>query len=257
MPPSQPSVLGRARDLAYLMRTRVWSRDPRERASAGATLTTRFADRMMPGYVVGEGGKRWFEDEPFMRDYDRVTPGGNRASAERKYFLRSLLALADGLPGDTAEAGVWRGSSSWFICDRLRGSGKTHHGFDSFEGLSSPSEPDGSYWRIGDLRTRSEAASELLEGFDVRLYEGWIPERFPEVEGREFCVVHIDVDLYEPTRDSIAFFYPRVVPGGLLVFDDHGFSTCPGATRAVDEFMASRPEPVIEVPTGQAFVIKR
>ena len=47
------------------------------------------------------------------------------------------------------------------------------------------------------------------------------------------------------------------VPGGLLVFDDYGFSTCPGATRAVDEFMASRPEPVIEVPTGQAFVIKR
>lgn len=235
----------------------MWARDPRERASAGAALAARFADRMMPGYVLGEDGKHWFRDEAFLRDFDRVAPGGNRTSAERKYFLRSLLTLADDLPGDTAETGVWRGSSSWFICDHFAGSGKTHHGFDSFEGLSAPSDADGTYWRTGDLTTGVDVAREVLAGFDVRLYEGWIPERFHEVDEVTFCLVHVDVDLYEPTRDSIEFFYPRLVPGGLLVFDDYGFETCPGARRAVDESMADRPEPVIESPTGQAFVIRR
>lgn len=233
------------------------SRDPRQRASAGAALASRFAGRMMPGHVLGEDGKAWFHDKAFLREFDRVAPGGNRTSAERKYFLRSLLALVDGIPGDTAETGVWRGSSSWFICDHFAGSGKTHHGFDSFEGLSAPGNADGSYWREGDLTTGVATARALLAAFNVRLYEGWIPERFNEVEDVEFCLVHVDVDLYGPTRDSIEFFYPRLVRGGLLVFDDYGFLTCPGARRAVEEFMADRSEPVIESPTGQAFVIRR
>lgn len=256
MPPAPSSTFRTARDLGYLIRTRLWSRDPRERASAGAALASRFADRMMPDYVVGEDGKCWFRDEAFLREFDRVAPGGNRTSAERKYSHRSLLTLTDGLPGDTAETGVWRGSSSWFICQHFAGSGKTHHGFDSFDGLSAPSDADGSYWRAGDLRTGAEIGRRLLAKFDVRLYEGWIPERFHEVDELEFCLVHVDVDLYEPKRDSIEFFYPRPVPGGLLVFDDYGFVTCPGARRAVDEFLAERPEAVVESPTGQAFVIK-
>jgi hypothetical protein len=67
----------------------------------------------------------------------------------------------------------------------------------------------------------------------------------------------VDVDLYEATLGSLDFFYPRLVPGGMLVCDDYGFTTCPGATRAVDEFMSGRPEPIIHLPTGQGLVIKR
>ncbi|HEX3704868.1 MAG TPA: TylF/MycF/NovP-related O-methyltransferase, partial [Vicinamibacterales bacterium] len=50
-------------------------------------------------------------------------------------------------------------------------------------------------------------------------------------------LLHIDVDLYEPTRDSIAFLYERMNPGGIVVCDDYGFMTCPGATKAIDEFL--------------------
>ena len=50
-----------------------------------------------------------------------------------------------------------------------------------------------------------------------------IPTRFDEVADRSFCFVHVDVDLFEPTRESIAFFYPRMVPGGVMLFDDYGF----------------------------------
>jgi hypothetical protein len=246
------------RDIMSLARTRVSSRDVRERDAAGYSLMVRFARWALPGYVATKGGKSWFADAEFFRAYDRLVPGDLRRSAERKYFLRSLLPLADGLPGDTAECGVWNGASSWFICRHFAGSDKTHHGFDSFEGLPEPAAVDGPYWRRGDCFASEADARANLADFPVNLYAGWIPERFAEVEDRRFCFVNVDVDLYESTRDSIEFFYPRMVPGGVMVFDDYGSEMqSPGAGRAIDEFAAERPEPLIKAPTAQAFLIKR
>ena len=96
-----------------------------------------------------------------------------------------------------------------------------------------------------------------LEGCDgIHFYRGWIPERFAEVADRRFAFVHIDVDLYQPTLDSVAFFYQRLVPGGIIVCDDYGFTTCPGATRAMDEFMADKPEHIVHLPTGQGVIFR-
>ena len=67
--------------------------------------------------------------------------------------------------------------------------------------------------------------------------------------------VHVDVDLYEPTLASLAFFYPRMNPGGVMVCDDYGFTTCPGATKAVDEFLHDKPEKMIALPNGGGFFI--
>jgi O-methyltransferase len=61
----------------------------------------------------------------------------------------------------------------------------------------------------------------------VHLYKGWIPSRFIEVEDRQFSFVHIDVDLYEPILDSLNFF-PKLVKGGVIVFDDYGITQFPG-----------------------------
>lgn len=72
---------------------------------------------------------------------------------------------------------------------------------------------------------------------------------------RRFSLVHIDVDIYRPTLDALEFFWDRVTPGGMVVCDDYGFSTCPGATAAMDEFFDGR-APVMQLPTGQGLVIR-
>lgn len=64
------------------------------------------------------------------------------------------------------------------------------------------------------------------------------------------------MDLYQPTLDSLEFFYPRMSPGGRILLDDHGLTTCPGATRAAQGYMADRPESIIQLTTGQAFIVK-
>jgi O-methyltransferase len=106
-------------------------------------------------------------------------------------------------------------------------------------------------------RWTEEIARANLAGFRVELYPGWIPERFAEIADAQFCFVNVDVDLYEPTRESLEFFYPRMVPGGVLVLDDYGSALqSPGVARAVDEFLAGRPETLVKSPTAQAFLVR-
>ncbi len=64
--------------------------------------------------------------------------------------------------------------------------------------------------------------------------------------------VHIDIDLYRPTRDSLEFFYPRMNDGGIIIVDDFALCACPGATRAVEEVLSGKPEQMISLPTGVA-----
>jgi len=102
----------------------------------------------------------------------------------------------------------------------------------------------------------AEVENNLSEFDNVKLYKGWIPERFQELESKSFAFVHIDVDLYEPTHDSITFFYPRLNSNGILLCDDYGFTTCPGATKAIDDFLSDKPEKMISLSCGGGFLIK-
>jgi O-methyltransferase len=223
---------------------------------ASFVLAERFAALWYPKIMIGQYGKIWTEDKRFF-DYLTKFEADNTSSAERKYFLRSLLSLVDTLPGDTAECGAYRGASSWLICDRFKETEKTHYVFDSCEGLSAPLSVDGGYWTKGDLRGGEEVLKKNLDPFPkAKIFRGWIPDRFDEAAGSSFCFVHIDVDLYQPTLDSLGFFYPRLVPGGIILCDDYGFASCPGAKSAFDEYMKDRPEKIVHAPTGQAFIIK-
>jgi hypothetical protein len=44
--------------------------------------------------------------------------------------------------------------------------------------------------------------------------------------------------------------------GGVLVCDDYGFTTCPGATRAIDDYLSDKDERMIALPAGGGFLIK-
>ena len=229
------------------------SEQRRARYGLAEWLANKVCDCWFP-----EDRKTWLQDEAFFRDYRRLEPRDLR-SAERKFAVRELVRSIPDVPGDTAECGTYRGATSYFIC-LARGKGK-HHIFDSFEGLSRPGpqdRPDDPYaflWKPGDFSVSEDVARQNLQEFPyVAYHRGWIPERFEDVRDRRFCFVHIDVDLYQPTLESLLFFYPRMERGGIIVCDDYGFSTCPGARKACDEFFEDKPEPIIHLPTGQGVI---
>lgn len=181
-------------------------------------------------------------------------------NTDRRWNLYQLLRLVEDIPGDTAECGVYQGSSSYLICkfnSQSRKFTRYHYMFDSFEGLSEPEQEDGNYWLRGDFSTSPIIAKNNLSCFKNAVFlKGWVPERFNEVRDKRFSFVHLDLDLYKPTLDSIAFFYPLLEKGGIILCDDYGFSTCPGATKAIDEFLSDKPEKMVSLSCGGGFMIK-
>ncbi len=220
-------------------------------------IAERVAHAVHPDAVLGEPGKRWLhQDTEFLDAYRRFYPDGLQRRAERLFALDQLMKQALIVDGDTAECGVWHGAASYMIMRHTAGTKRAHHMFDSWEGLSKPGEHDGSHWHAGSLTVDEGVARKNLATFSHgHFYRGWIPTRFAEIADRRFCFVHLDVDLYEPTLATLDFFYSRVNRGGLMICDDSGLAKCPGARLAMDEFFATRSEPVIDLPTGQTLVI--
>lgn len=208
-----------------------------------------------PKYKFSEFGRSFLEDEDFISLFKTLVRGENFHALDRKFVLSQLMNVVANVPGDTVECGVFEGASSYLICRRIQGLGKRHHVFDSFEGVSEPGDMDGAHWQKGVLSCSVESVGHRLREFPfVQLYKGWIPARFGEVADNKFCFVHIDVDLYQPTSDALEFFYSRMSKGGVMLFDDYGFTTCPGARRAIDEFLSDKRQVLVHLPTGQAFL---
>jgi O-methyltransferase len=230
-----------------------------DRALAPRLRLLRLAGKLLvPTYRFKWPQLDWWKNEEFTGYLNRF--GELQVlNTDRKWMVYQLLRLVAHVPGDTAECGVFRGATSYLICCANQGSQagtKTHHLFDSFEGLSQPGQADGTHWRKGDLKCEIETVRKALSDFDkLTFHPGWIPDRFQDVEDRKFSFVHIDVDLAEPTRESLAFFYPRMEAGGIIVCDDYGQSTSPGATQAVDHFLAGKSEKMLMLPEGGGFLI--
>lgn len=217
------------------------------------------------GYQIYKPQMIWQDDAEFVAARAEGERRGIIGSPDdRCYLLLESARLIREVPGDIAECGVRYGRSSLFILSGLGGgSTKNLHIFDSFEGLSTPDARDidasgEAAWEKGELAVPEDIVRNNLSGFGDRvvLHKGWIPERFADVADCRFAMAHIDVDLYEPTRASAEFFYPRVNPGGIILCDDYGSALCPGAKRAMDEFFADKPEHLISLPTGQSLAIK-
>ncbi len=201
----------------------------------------------------------WWKNQEFnvyLSKFDE----NNGLNTHRRWMLAQLLRLTVNIPGDTVECGVYKGAGSWMICDFIKKHkcSKRHYLFDSFEGLSNPCSKDGAYWRKGDLSACEDYALTALKEFEdiIDVKKGWIPERFVDVSNCVFSFVHVDVDLAEPTKDSIEFFYNRLSPGAVFLCDDYGFDTCPGVTTVIDDFLRDKPEKMLILDAGGGFFIK-
>ena len=244
------------RKLRTLLRM-IWRRDPLLRF----LLLQKLGALLVPKYRFNWPQLAWWDDREFnayLKEFDELASN----NADRHWMLAQLMRQVSEISGNTAECGVFKGASSYLICkaNQKARDRRIHHMFDSFAGLSKPSAADGGFWLEGDLACSLDVVRANLSKFGedvVRFHQGWIPDRFPDAGEQHFSFVHIDVDLYEPTRDSLAFFYPRMQTGGIILCDDYGFTTCPGATAAFDDYLQDKPEPMIGLPCGGGFLIKR
>jgi O-methyltransferase len=210
---------------------------------------------------------RWAVFSPWLADpliegvlRDLAAGGADTlVTRDRLWILAGALRQTGALAGEVWELGVYQGGSALLLRRLLEqeAGGATLRLFDTFSGMP---EVDGARdkHKAGDFADTSLQAVRRVVGappwIDYR--EGCVPETFAGLDSSAIRFAHLDLDLHGSTRAACEFVYPRLAAGGIIVFDDYGFWTCPGARAAVDEFFADKREIPLALPTGQALVSK-
>ena len=167
------------------------------------------------------------------------------------------------IPGDICECGVWRGGSVIAIArtlESMQDTGRRIYLYDTFEGMTKPSDIDKSYDRnelAQEIMDRTEVADGAniwarasLEDVKSNLENSAYPfENYVFVKGdvaktlidtipSKLALLRLDTDWYESTLLELQTLYPAVSHGGVVIIDDYGHWQ--GCRKAVEEYFRNQ-----------------
>lgn len=232
--------------------TRVRPRIKRLTAAIGIKRKRERAVRLPPDF-----------DEQTTRIFNTVNPY-TMTSPERIAALVEAVryVVANDIPGDFVECGVWRGGSSMAAALALKELGDESRElflYDTYEGMSAPTDEDvdvagqpaakkfsarqltddSSEWcrsPIDDVHRNLESTGYPLD--KVHFVKGKVQDTIPgKMPSGGVAILRLDTDWYESTRHELQHLYPRLVNNGVLILDDYGYWQ--GARKAVDEYFAA------------------
>jgi len=131
---------------------------------------------------------------------------------------------------------------------------------DTFKGVVKAGCKDYGYSGGEHADTSMQLVAGWLKRLEVtncKLLEGIFPEQTGNlVEDCVFRFRHIDVDVYQSAKDVFNWAWPRLVHGGIVVFDDYGFCGCEGVRRLVEKQRGQPDRATIHNLNGHAVIIK-
>jgi hypothetical protein len=176
--------------------------------------------------------------------------------------------VANDVPGDIVECGVWRGGSMQAAALALAAAGDTSrhlHLFDTFEGMTEPTDKDVRHdgrtaaellatsertskaWAVAGLDDVQQGMAEVDYPSDhIHFHPGMVEHTVPGDAPAQIAILRLDTDWYESTKHELDHLYDRLSPGGVLIIDDYGYFE--GSRAATDEFIAERKEPLLLIP---------
>lgn len=205
----------------------------------------------------------WNSDENFITLYDKIKDH-TLVDIYRCYEIWSLVGQVSKLDqGSIIEVGTWKGGTGAILAKAA-----THFGIrenvylcDTFEGVVKATDED-SVYTGGE---HSDTSRELVESFlsdtvgvqNVTILQGIFPEETSEpIENRKFRLCHVDVDVYQSSKDVVDWVWERLVVHGIVVYDDYGYHECDGITKHVNEQMGMDDRLVFYNLNGHAVIVK-
>jgi O-methyltransferase len=163
------------------------------------------------------------------------------------------------IPGDFVECGVWRGFCSAVIADYLDFARvpKRFYPYDTFDGIPPQYDSEGHDAPPFHEPGLYESVVKRFARFpNVQVVRGIVPDRFAQAAPDAIAFLHIDLNSSKAEIAALDVLFDRVSPGGLVVFDDYGWSGYRAQQIAEDAFMRQRGHRILELPTGQGLLIK-
>jgi hypothetical protein len=183
----------------------------------------------------------------------------------RVYTACWIASNAIRLPGDFVECGVATGIISRAITHYVgweRFGDRTFWLLDTFDRY--PAEQLNAQERQAGLGRLENEYHNSLDGIrktfadypNVRIIPGMIPSTLDEVKAEKIAYLHLDCNAVTPERAAIERFWPRLVSGAWILFDDYGWTECINQKVAMDQFAAAHGLSIFSMPTGQGILIK-
>jgi O-methyltransferase len=147
-------------------------------------------------------------------------------------------------PGIFLEVGTYKGGTALHICNAIENRGVDFYCFDPFEkgGFEKICDQDKCFSPSDFTDTRYEDVVKLLScKSNIKVIQGFFPSAAENINLHNIAFCHLDVDVYEATKNSLEYLAPRLAPHGLIVLDDMGLCETPGVKKAVAEFLAAHP----------------
>lgn len=223
--------------------------------------------------VVGHFYMPWLHHPDFLELYgkaERIETGAYQgmAVAPRAYVILKAAEAALGLPsGDFVECGVYKGGTALLAGEViLRGGAPypTLHLFDTFagipdEGLNEAEKASGKAHALDDvslpLTQHNLAAYQAFTAF----YPGMIPATL-QVLPQPLAVryLHIDLNTAQAHLDCLNFWWPQLLDGAIVVFDDYGWPAYAAVREAIDQWFGEQGLPLpMPLQTGQGWYVHR
>lgn len=167
--------------------------------------------------------------------------------------------------GDFVECGVWKGFSFGVVTHYMNWASisKDLFLYDTFSGIpeayNSENRSNAVYQQQNaeDPDAIFKAAQARFDGLEnVHLVRGTVPKTFAQACPDKIALLHLDMNSAASEIAALEVLWDRVVPRGLIVFDDYGWAAYGAQKRAEDAFMAERGHTILELPTGQGLLVK-
>lgn len=238
-------------------------------AAAALTALARATDPERAPYVYESDGLATAWHSPFLADrewqsrYDAMArdwfSGGVVDVRWRMWILTQMARSSDGL-GAFAEFGTNRGGCAYMMLATTRRS--PLYMFDTFAGIPATNltQEERAAGFAGSWADTSveHVRRRLAEWADrARFCVGDVFETLEDVETGELALVHMDLNAAAATRRALEYAHPRLRAGGVIVFDDYGFTGYEDQRAVVDDFLAATQDLPVALPTGQALLFKR
>ncbi len=172
----------------------------------------------------------------------------------RHIYMTRMFDKITGIEGDIVECGVGKMHTFQILASLLQeeGSSRKLWGFDSFGGFpepsvedTSPRNPQKGEWKY--IEAEDVEKFLLILGFGrqwisshIKIIKGFFQDTLPISGVSKIAFLHLDVDLYNSYKTCLQYLFPKVVQGGVILFDEYSNKTenfkFPGAKKAIDEY---------------------
>lgn len=169
----------------------------------------------------------------FQKAWGLVQP--SLLGQEKSKILYNEMRLVSSVPGDFAEIGVFKGSTSKLI--KLVFPDRKLHLFDTFCGIAG-ADPTVDFHKNGEFAISLEEVKARVGEEGVEYHVGKFPESYLAEEKKPaLAFVHVDLDTFAGTKAALDHIFPRLSVNGTMLFDDYHWLNCKGVEKAIKEWL--------------------